>query len=233
MLLGKAICSRFDLNEDLALDTYRLTRAAGLPTTHFSHDFSSLLAGFPYNYYPSNKSAYKNKKVIFLSRNIKDVLVSSYFQATRRINKFDGTLSEFVRHDVYGARKIITFYNSWSENQHLPFKFQHLRYEEMHANTATALQQVLRFMDFPDPADEIIETAVAYATFQNMKKMEKQGVIQNGRLQPGNPDDAESFKVRRGVVAGYQEYLSPDDIAFIDQKIMQYGGAFAQESLNF
>ncbi|TIP61683.1 MAG: hypothetical protein E5X55_36270 [Mesorhizobium sp.] len=35
-------------------------------------------------------------------------------------------------------------------------------------------------------------------------------------MQPRDPDDPESFKVRKGKVGGYLDYLSTDDVAFCD-----------------
>ena len=57
----------------------------------------------------ADKRAYVDKKVIFLVRDPRDVLVSGYFQHIKRedvnlINdNFDGDLSAFIRHDLGGG----------------------------------------------------------------------------------------------------------------------------------
>jgi hypothetical protein len=39
------------------------------------------------------------------------------------------------------------------------------------------------------------------------------------RLRPGSLDDEESFKTRRGKVGGFADYLSPEDVAFVEEKV--------------
>lgn len=226
LMLGKAICERYNLPDEDALDTYALTRQTALPITHFSHDFSSILAGLPYKYYPKGKSAYAGKRVIFLMRDVRDVLVSSYFQATRRTWQYNRHLSDFIRDERYGIRKVITFYNSWYDNQAVPAAFLQLTYEEMHADPAQTVRHLLHFIDFPAVDDELVETAVHFAKFENMQRMEQRGIFETDRLKPGNQRDIESYKVRRGVVGGYANYLSSSDLHYINQIVNEMGCPF-------
>jgi Sulfotransferase domain len=55
----------------------------------------------------TDKSRYRGTKVLYLIRDPRDVVVSCFFQATRRKKLFRGTLSEFIRSDNYGIRKIV------------------------------------------------------------------------------------------------------------------------------
>lgn len=229
LLIGKAICDRYNLPESLMIDTYRLTSQAGLLRTHFSHDYSSILSGFPYDRMPTDKSEYANLKVLFVYREIKDVLVSSYFQATKRTGRFDGPISDFIRSDLYGVKKIVTFYNSWYEQQHVPQAFMSLSYEAMHANPQAALRQTLAFMGMTEIEEGLLETAVSFAAFNNMKKLETSGFFQDDKMRPADAKDAESFKVRKGKVGGYAEYLSPADIDYIDQTVAKMGCPFILE----
>src|SRR6266568_1678270 len=50
-----------------------------------------------------------------------------------------------------------------------------------------------------------------FTQFENMKKMEAAGAFDSKILRPGDVRDPESFKVRRGKVGGYREYLSVED----------------------
>jgi hypothetical protein len=54
-----------------------------------------------------------------------------------------------------------------------------------------------------------------------MKKLEAAGQFKARAeiLSPGNVDDPESYKTRRGVVVGFRDYLSADDMRYIDQAI--------------
>jgi hypothetical protein len=54
-----------------------------------------------------------------------------------------------------------------------------------------------------------------------MQGREREGafVEANRRLVPKDPGDPESFKVRKGVVGGYLEYLSAEDAAFLEERV--------------
>ena len=47
-----------------------------------------------------------------------------------------------------------------------------------------------------------------------MQKLEAAGAFDSNILHPGDVRDPESFKVRRGKVGGYREYLSAEDQQF-------------------
>ena len=191
--------------------------------------FSSILSSFPYPYYPTDKSNYRDTKVIFLTRDIRDILVSSYFQATKRTGQFNRHISDFIRDDRYGVKKIVTFYKSWFDHQQVPEAFMHLTYEAVHHDPSGSLKSVLQFIDFPKIDEQVIETAVSFATFDNMRKMEQQGIFNNERLKPGNDNDQESFKVRRGVVGGYRDYLSTADLAYFQRTVNEMGCPFLEQ----
>ena len=44
-----------------------------------------------------------------------------------------------------------------------------------------------------------------------MKEMERNTVFKKRILQPGDPADGESYKVRKGKVGGHREYLNGKD----------------------
>jgi len=228
VLLGKAICLQYGLPDELMLDTHRLTSAAGLLRTHFVHDYSEILSGLHYRRLPERKREYASKKVVFVVRDIKDTLVSSYFQATKRTYKFKGPISEFVRSETFGVKKIVTFYNVWHNNSHVPKDFLLLRYEDMHQNPSDALIRTLRFIGLEQIEDRIIKEAVAFASFNNMKKMEAGGYFKDAKMRPGDAGDEESYKVRKGVVGGYTTYLNEADIQYIDQTVAKMGCPFVQ-----
>jgi len=230
VLIGKAICLQYGLPDDLMLDTHRLTTTAGLLRTHFVHDYAEILMGIHYRRLPASKREYARKKVVFIVRDIKDTLVSSYFQATRRTNAFRGSISDFVRDETFGVRKIVTFYNIWHRNRNVPRDFLLLRYEDIHRDATGALTRALAFIGAEPVEEAIARQAVAFAGFSNMKKMETGGTFSDPRMRPADARDAESYKVRRGVVGGYREYLSEDDICYIDRVIAQTGCPFIQMS---
>ena len=60
-------------------------------------------------------SRYRDKKVVLLVRDPRDVLVSYYFQRTRRAGE-EHELTSFIRHPWWGIDRLIAFMNGWYEN---------------------------------------------------------------------------------------------------------------------
>ncbi len=220
VLIGKALIETFDLNSEDLLEPLKLTVAANVLPTEFIHDGTNIALGKHWNELEVDKSSYKDKKVIFLMREPKDLIVSSYFSAASRKKIYDGSISEFIRSDRYGIKKIITFYKIWSENQTVPKDFLLLRYEDIQANPEASLESVLKFIGVENISHQIITNAVNFAHFDNMKELERSGNY-NWRLSSPNPEDQESYKVRKGKVGGYVDYLSQSDIEYIDHSVFE------------
>jgi hypothetical protein len=60
----------------------------------------------------------------------------------------------------------------------------------------------------------IFQEALEFSRFENMQKLEAAGVFDSKILHPGDAHDPESFKVRRGKVGGFREYLSVEDLEY-------------------
>jgi len=210
VLIGKTLCEKFNIPDEIMLDIYKVTSLAGILRTQVIHDHSSYTEGYKYYYLPTDKREYARKKVIFLVRN------------------FTGSISDFIRSDKYGVNNIINFYNIWYENRTIPKEFLLLRYEEMHKNTEEVLARTLKFLGLDEVDYHIIRKAVKFASFSNMKKMEKDNFFKRKAIRPVNINDDDSYKVRRGIVGGYYNYLSEEDIKYIDQVIKERGCPFEQ-----
>jgi hypothetical protein len=134
VILAKAIHDHYQLDDPSAVYlTHQLTRRVGLPGVYITHDGS---ASEPWNIhkggYVSGYSLltkrydprrYASKRVLFLARDIRDLVVSYYHYRSKRTGLFEGSLSDFIRTDVYGVPLIIRFYKSWYENQATPRDF--------------------------------------------------------------------------------------------------------------
>lgn len=166
-----------------------------------------------------DKGKYKDKKVIFLARDPRDIMVSAYFEMTRRKGLNFPDISTFIRDEVYGIDKLIAYMNIWAENRHVPADFLLVRYEDMQADTCLQLRRVLEFIGLPNISDEIVHKAVEFARFERMKKLETSMVVNTSELLPGDLNDPESFKVRRGKVGGYKDYLDHNDIEYLNERI--------------
>lgn len=230
VLLGKALSLHHRFGAEHLLDTPGLTAAAGMLRTDFHHDGTELRHDLDYLSLTYGKRIYCDKAVVFLARDARDVLVSGYFEATRRSFlfdgrpvEFDGSLSEFIRSPVFGVRKLAVFYDIWARNQTTPRRFLLIHYEQLHAQPENVLCAVLKFLGAQAVSQQHIAEAVAYAQFENLRALERANVFSDPRLQPGDPADPESYKVRRGRVAGYLDYLPEADIAYIDREFALRG----------
>jgi hypothetical protein len=225
-LVGKALCESFGLDEDLIFGKFRGDEAPGVPRLSYTHDGCGFSKHRRYDELETDKSEYRKKKVLLLLRDPRDVLVSFYLHASRRSDLYHGSLSEFIRDDYYGIRKIVAFYNVWHANLRVPRDTLVLRYEHMHADPAGNLRATLDFIGMHDVTDGTVEKAVRFASFDNMKRLEGSRHFASKKLRPGKVEDEESWKVRRGVVGGHGAYLTPDDRRYIDDVMKEVGCAF-------
>ena len=225
-LIGKYLADNFDLPENRLLETEFMTASSGLGKLSFSHDGSQMSVGTPYHELGEVMGDYRGSRVLFMAREIKDTLVSAYFQATKRIEVFEGDISEFIRHERYGTKKILTFYQHWNRRQDDPARFLFLRYEDLHAGTPAVLEKVLEFLGVQNIDQELVGRSVEFCSFRNLQKAEQENRFGNKILAPKRDGDEESFKVRKGKVGNYSEYLSAKDIAYIDDEIHAFGNPF-------
>lgn len=224
-LVGKALVDRYGLPEAKLLDTPALTRAAGLPVAVFDHDGSAMVERLRWQDMATDRTAYRGKRVLLMGRDVRDNLVSAYFQATRRIMVWGGPISAFIRHDAYGVEKILAFYRIWDASRHVPTAFEFVRYEELHHDAAGTLARVLAFLG-ADVPPATIAAAVAYCRFENLRRAEAEDRFGTDVLRSARDGDPEAFKVRKGKVGNYAEYLAPDDVDFIDAAVATRGCEF-------
>ncbi len=172
-----------------------------------------------------DKRVYRRRKVILLVRDPRDVIVSWYLHVTHRMgNEYEGTLSEFVRDPVGSLASMLAFYDAWAAqltSDHVLL----VRYEDIKADPAHELRRVLDFIAIGAIRDDAVRRAIERASFQRLQRAEREGSYKGRALSTATPDDPESFKVRRGKVGGYVDYLSDDDIAYINAAIDASPGA--------
>lgn len=220
MLLGKYVIGENGVEDPLEI----------LELTSANPDFRTLEVS--HDDYPqwkradrifTNKQAYADKRVIFLARDPRDVLVSYYFQYTRRgarqlanDREFNGTPSEFVRHEIGGLRSLVAFYNVWAKNRSVPADFLLVTYEDMIKDAGSVLLRIVAFLGWPMRGGAWIEDIVAFGSFDNMRKLEETNALNNERLKAPDNGDPESFKVRKGKVGGYRDYLTDEDCRYVD-----------------
>lgn len=220
MMLGKSLALHFGLGDVnyLANDLLAATDAKSL-RIRVSHDDN------PHWKEPRKlsrrKGRYRRQKVVFLVRDPRDVVVSMYFERSRREQVDVGSLGDFLEANVGSLDTIIEYYNIWAANRDNPRDFLLIRYEDLQQEAAVELRRLLDFVGLSEVSDEHIAEAVEYGSFNNMRKMELGGDVSSGRLKPGDRSDEESFKTRKGIVGGYVEYLNPAQIESVEQRITE------------
>jgi hypothetical protein len=179
-----------------------------------------------------SKKDFYHKRVVLLVRDPRDVVVSMYHQWSHRADPQkralysqlnpgdDVSLFEFATNDHHGIPRNIRFLNSWSDDLG---NFDHIlvvHYEELKTSTQATMRKVLEFMQAP-ATDEEIRDAVSYAEFENMKKREESRSFRTNsrRLFSQNTSASQTLKTRRGKVGGFVDYLTPEQIAEIDEQI--------------
>ena len=162
----------------------------------------------------------KNKNIIFLVRDPRDVMVSLYFQLTKRNPKHfleEGiSMARFVRVKQCGIERLVNFMNLWYMNRDQFDNFTKLSYENLQDQPEKEFGKFIRALELPlDP--KVLKTAIEESSFDKMREKEKDK--DTTELKPGKEEDEESYKTRKGKVGGYTEYLDEETIEFIDRII--------------
>lgn len=196
-----------------------------IPSLFFTH--GNYLRDYTGNW--ADKREFYGKKIVLLIRDPRDIAVSQYFQWKFRMRPVKKLLNDYPAHGAevpifdfvmdanVGLPAIIGFLETWERELPKVRDSVVLRYEDMRADPAAVLGRVLGFLGTPG-SDAQIEEAVAYASYDNMKQLEEKRVfwLSGGRLKPGDHDNPQSYKVRRGKVGGYRDYFDDQQVAAID-----------------
>jgi hypothetical protein len=158
----------------------------------------------------------RRAKILLLARDPRDTFVSLYLQLTRRDA---GTRDRFARVSVnellrdrrFGVGSIVATMNEWFEEFSGRPGFSLLRYESLRADPAKHFHAILALLGEPDVNRSIFQAALEFSDFENMQRLESAGAFDSKILRARDVTDPESFKVRRGKVGGYSDYLSPQD----------------------
>jgi signal transduction histidine kinase len=190
---------------------------------HFTHDESDHQLRQPLAALDGDKSKYRDARVLLLVRDPRDTAVSGYFQVARRLKLSDASLSDVLRDERHGIKKICQFNLQWFAAARQVRGFAIISYEQMHAAPAVALCEAAAFAGVT--LDErIAELVASNRSFARLRAAEARGDLAHryGQfLLPGDVNDAESFKVRRGVVGGYFDYMSEADQLYCDSVLAE------------
>ncbi len=218
LLVAEAVQRHFGVRTRNPLKIRRLSsRLRGIPYIHPHHD------GGPEFRLPEeiseDKSQYRGRNVLFLVRDPRDVLVSSYFQKAKRNYNFSGTIDQYLRERRGGLESIIRFYNIWAANREVPANFLLVTYEDLLERTGDELARTLAFLGLHEISREAQEVAVEACRFENMRQLERSDRFKTGALSPRDPADETTYKTRQGKAGGFREHLDQDQIEWIDGMI--------------
>ncbi len=218
-------------SDELALKNPAIPRLAAT-NAYYSYEGSVgkvLAAGAPDN-------PLRNKPIILLARNPLDISVSWFFQFTKRqsahkqelinhfiehpIDRHAISMWEFVRHSDIGLPFLIDYLNTWEKNLKQLEHSRIIRYEDLRSETNRTLKIVTEVMG-ESFTDEEIQEAVDFGSFDNLRKLESKGFFRRGGMNLRNPDDPNTFKVRRGKVGGYRDYFTPEQVAEIEALLVE------------
>lgn len=193
---------------------------ARVPRFAFTHDMDAhLISSDEVSW---NGDLYRGKKTIVMVRDPRDTIVSLYFEMTKRVHAYEGSIEAFIRQDVGGIASLVAFLNSWCRNRDCLSASHLICYEDLHACPIPTIAGALEFAGITGTSELTIQQAVDRCSFGEMRRMELSGAVPHVRLQPGDASDPESYKVRRGKVGGYIDTLSPEDCAFLDAYVSEH-----------
>mgnify|MGYP001273225056 CR=1 FL=1 len=224
-MIGCFLQRRFKLHEGEIL---KITQSAPyykqiqptMPKFMFKHDDNAHRKQA--NELSSSKDIYNDKKVIFLSRDPRDVIVSNFYHMTYRIDSNKLQFEDFVKKFFSG---IIKYYNIWAnygfnENRLL------VRYEDLHTSASEKLFDILNFVDKNiKPESKEINFAIKYASFENMKKYESENRFNSSILE--NRGGYKSSKIRKGKVGGFKDIMTKDLQLYCEKEIKNLNSIFS------
>jgi hypothetical protein len=240
VMLSRAYQLKAGLPAEELLDFDNLRRRdPALPAVFFSHN--NYLRDYTGNW--DSMAHFSGKRIVLLVRDPRDVAVSQFFQwryRMRRQKKFlnhypphgaDITVWDFVQDRDAGVPRIVDFFNGWARAMDSLGDILVVRYEDMRAQPERELARILAFTGTAVTAEQVRE-AVAFAAYDNMKKLEQERFFRGSgaRVKPGDRDNPESFKVRKAKVGGYRDYFSDEQCRELDDWVGQLDPRFGYQA---
>lgn len=153
-------------------------------------------------------------KLVYLERDPRDVMASLYHQVIGRFRDFfnyQGTISEFIRDDYFGAENLACFRKIWAEIL-ADRPYLKISYEDLHSDTEGTMKGILDFYGFTK-IDDNIRMVIEAGNIQNMRAVELKSEYDQPWLRPRNGHT----KVRKGEVGGYKIELELKDIEYLNR----------------
>lgn len=213
-LLGKTLQLHYNLPDKIILNTTIMALYNNnIPIIKFYHYQSPQIKVIE----KLDISKLKNKKILFIVRDPRDVIISIYYQFTKRDFLYEGLLHSFIYDSkMQIIKKITSYYNHWfaASDEIKDFKF--IRYEDLKREPVLTYKSVLSFFDIRYIPESTINEAIRFSSFDNMRRMEIENYFDGAILSPGNINDIDSYKTRKGEIGDYLNHLNSEDIDYLE-----------------
>ena len=179
---------------------------------HRLHDYNKSLPNIKFAHSIRTDIQYVDS-VILLVRHPLDVFVSSYFQYNKRENgedHFKGTISDYLKH-TNTMSNIIDLYNTWINACNYC-----ITYEDMMQDFTNTIYNLFNHIGMINCNSNIaIKKVKKITSFRRLREKESNNFYCDVRMKPLDISDPESFKVRKGKIGGYKDYLSQVQIDYL------------------
>jgi len=221
-MLSHLYTRRLKLPDNRILD-FQEDRAhfAALPYLFFTHDYAHTTEGKWLIPKRGSRRHFRATPTLLVVRHPIDTAVSMYFQQSRREeNIADIGIYDFVSTRQGGLPTVIEFMNFWLAESSKIKRCKIVRYEDLSEDAYTTFKEIVEFFGFEFSEDEI-RSAVEFADFGNLQKMEKAGELSDWRFSEGAEGDNDKLKVRRGKVKGYTDYFDDAQTAALEKLVAE------------
>lgn len=214
-LLGSYLCVKYGLPDENLMRLAELTKDLKRPVA-ITHDPQRNEPGTP-----APEVEYRNRRIVVLLRDPRDVIVSRYMLDRYRNKTTNLPLAEFARENL---ASLLRFYETWLTCERSAFLgFVTLRYEDLLADTRHQLINLVDFLGY-DLDQKAIEKAIVFASFANMQRLEQTGRFHEYyKINDMLPEaDTEARRTRRGQAGGYRDYLDDGTVNWIEARLREY-----------
>ncbi|XP_034031213.1 sulfotransferase family 2, cytosolic sulfotransferase 3 isoform X2 [Thalassophryne amazonica] len=179
----------------------------------------AFVSHLPYHLMPASFHTSK-AKAIYVMRNPKDVMVSSfYFHQMATFLDDPGTFDEFMDKFLEGRvlfGKWTDHVKSWRHTD-LTDRIMYITYEELVQDLAGSLKSISKFLD-KSLNEDVIEKIAEHCKFNNMKS----NVMSNFSLVPEElMNHSKSSFFRKGISGDWKNHFSPDQLTQFSAIILE------------
>lgn len=226
-ILAKALVDYFELPYEFKdIRAQEITPTFRDPKQHFIYNSREeipriqqghLPYHFPYSLF------LRNKKVIFLTRDLRDALISQY----EKMKKIQVPFSLFLRdlegkynNAFYGTLKErVEFLNSWHKNKKKVKDFVTIKYEDLQKDPERELSKILIFIGLKNFDDNFLREVIDFASMDNMKRIHFNSIEKKSFPLYGKPPAKNT--INKGKMGNYKNYFSEEDLEFFNNYIKE------------